>query len=444
MKGISFCSTLATALMCAMVSDTSTYSQSIAGASQRSNSQTTGEARLNITDTATVRQTPEYPALAKAARVSGKVDVEVVVDIGGNVKSARAILGHPLLKDAAVACARQWKFPSRSATDTEIIGIVTIVFDLRTDQPPKSLVGHSTLEREADLRVARQCVAGKPTDTKMLTLALARLAVSALDEKTVDEAIDLFEQCEKANKLPKGVQAYYGKLLYEKHIYNRELLSVPNERANTSIDGYLSRALQLFLEAYSYELEAKPIDSRKLSDIVGLTNVVYAAMGKSEERFGWMRVVLNSPGLADDDRANFNYDLAVSLWKKSYDLSYPYVSHNQPVPEEYFSQIRELLDEAFPLMHSAQALAPTFANPWFYEKLLVIEELKIETDPSRRELLNLRAMELQDRYLELQRSGRVVNNNRGGPYASGLPSLNREPTHLLPSPPPPPPPPPRE
>jgi len=42
--------------------------------------------------------------------VSGAVVVEVTVDEQGNVISARAISGPPLLRDAAVDAARGWKF----------------------------------------------------------------------------------------------------------------------------------------------------------------------------------------------------------------------------------------------------------------------------------------------------------------------------------------------
>jgi len=61
---------------------------------------------------ATRRVEPGYPPLAKAARVSGAVVVEVTIDEEGNVMAARAISGHPLLKDAAVAAARGWTFAS--------------------------------------------------------------------------------------------------------------------------------------------------------------------------------------------------------------------------------------------------------------------------------------------------------------------------------------------
>jgi TonB family protein len=53
---------------------------------------------------------PEYPAAAKAVRASGSVNVEVTIDENGEVISAKAVSGHPLLQQAAVAAARQAKF----------------------------------------------------------------------------------------------------------------------------------------------------------------------------------------------------------------------------------------------------------------------------------------------------------------------------------------------
>ena len=53
---------------------------------------------------------PEYPAIAKQAKASGTVAVQVTIDENGAVISARAVSGHPLLQAAAVAAARQAKF----------------------------------------------------------------------------------------------------------------------------------------------------------------------------------------------------------------------------------------------------------------------------------------------------------------------------------------------
>jgi TonB family protein len=53
---------------------------------------------------------PEYPEIARAAKASGTVTVEVIVDEEGNVAAAKAVSGHPLLQAAAVNAARQAKF----------------------------------------------------------------------------------------------------------------------------------------------------------------------------------------------------------------------------------------------------------------------------------------------------------------------------------------------
>jgi protein TonB len=81
---------------------------------------------------ATRRVEPTYPPLAKAARVNGSVVVEVTVDEAGNVISARALSGHPLLKDAAVNAAKGWKFSPTMLTGVpvKVIGTITFNFNL--------------------------------------------------------------------------------------------------------------------------------------------------------------------------------------------------------------------------------------------------------------------------------------------------------------------------
>jgi TonB family protein len=54
---------------------------------------------------------PTYPPLARKEKASGTVVVQVTIDENGNVVEAAAVSGHPLLQQAAVAAARQAKFP---------------------------------------------------------------------------------------------------------------------------------------------------------------------------------------------------------------------------------------------------------------------------------------------------------------------------------------------
>lgn len=61
---------------------------------------------------------PIYPPMAKQIGVGGQVRVQVSVDGGGNVVSARAVSGHPMLRSAAESAARQSKMRTDAANTT--------------------------------------------------------------------------------------------------------------------------------------------------------------------------------------------------------------------------------------------------------------------------------------------------------------------------------------
>ena len=73
---------------------------------------------------------PEYPAVAKAAKASGNVTVEITIDEEGNVVSARSVSGHPLLQSAAVTAARQARFtPTKvSGQAVKVNGVLVYTF----------------------------------------------------------------------------------------------------------------------------------------------------------------------------------------------------------------------------------------------------------------------------------------------------------------------------
>jgi TonB family protein len=75
---------------------------------------------------------PPYPPIARAARASGNVTVDVTVDEDGNVIAARAVSGHPLLQAASVAAARNAKFaPTKvSGQPVKIQGVLIYTFSL--------------------------------------------------------------------------------------------------------------------------------------------------------------------------------------------------------------------------------------------------------------------------------------------------------------------------
>lgn len=73
---------------------------------------------------------PQYPPIARAARASGTVVVQVLIDENGSVVSAKAVSGHPLLQAVAVAAARQARFsPTKlSGQPVKVTGVIQYNF----------------------------------------------------------------------------------------------------------------------------------------------------------------------------------------------------------------------------------------------------------------------------------------------------------------------------
>lgn len=73
---------------------------------------------------------PPYPAIARSAHVTGQVTVQVLIDENGNVISASAASGHPLLRAAAVNAARSSKFsPTKlSGQPVKVNGVIIYNF----------------------------------------------------------------------------------------------------------------------------------------------------------------------------------------------------------------------------------------------------------------------------------------------------------------------------
>jgi protein TonB len=73
---------------------------------------------------------PAYPPIARQAHASGTVVVQVTIDENGNVISAHAISGHPLLQAVAAAAARGARFsPTKlSGQPVKVTGVITYNF----------------------------------------------------------------------------------------------------------------------------------------------------------------------------------------------------------------------------------------------------------------------------------------------------------------------------
>ncbi len=81
-----------------------------------------------------VRQVrPEYPILARRARIRGKVVLEATISKQGYVDDLRVVNGHPLLNQSAVDAVKQWHYRPTvlNGVPVEVITRITVNFNLR-------------------------------------------------------------------------------------------------------------------------------------------------------------------------------------------------------------------------------------------------------------------------------------------------------------------------
>ena len=75
---------------------------------------------------------PEYPEIARAARVQGIVVIEIGIDALGKVSAAQVLRGVPLLDQAALDAVRQWEFEPTllNGAPVPVIMTVTVNFSI--------------------------------------------------------------------------------------------------------------------------------------------------------------------------------------------------------------------------------------------------------------------------------------------------------------------------
>ncbi|MFZ0388826.1 MAG: energy transducer TonB [Calditrichia bacterium] len=80
------------------------------------------------------RVEPVYPDLARKAGIEGMVVTKVLIDTKGDVEDVQIIKSHPMLDDAALAAARQFKFKPGKQRDRFVKVWMTIPFTFRLKQ----------------------------------------------------------------------------------------------------------------------------------------------------------------------------------------------------------------------------------------------------------------------------------------------------------------------
>jgi protein TonB len=92
---------------------------------------TVRQAAVVVRGVAVKRVEPVYPAAAKAARLTGVVNVEVSINEQGIVTASRALSGPPLLQNAAVLAARGWRFSPTTQGGVPVRTSTVIAFNFK-------------------------------------------------------------------------------------------------------------------------------------------------------------------------------------------------------------------------------------------------------------------------------------------------------------------------
>ena len=109
----------------------------------------------------------------------------------------------------------------------------------------------------------------------------------------------------------------------------------------------------------------------------------------------------NVPSATSKTKADVYYTMGVGYWKESYDMNAGYLQKNRAVPPEILQKMKPLVQKAHEYLQRAVSVDPDYANAWFYEKLVYIEEMKY--DPARMNELKAKATAMQDKYIAMQK-----------------------------------------
>jgi TonB family protein len=158
---------------------------------------------------------PAYPDLAKRARIQGNVILVLNIDEEGNVSDVKVQSGHPLLNDAAIAAAKQWKYSPvlLNGEPVAVMATATVVFNLDGSSGPQ--LGQSRIDVAVAQAIAN-LKAGKPADNKTFIRegkAEVELSVNSRSEAVVAKLRSLGFEVISLTKAPSPI---IGRIAVEK------------------------------------------------------------------------------------------------------------------------------------------------------------------------------------------------------------------------------------
>lgn len=78
------------------------------------------------------RVQPNYPPIARQARIQGTVRLEAIIAKDGTIQNLKVIQGHPLLVQSALQSVQQWRYAPTLLNDepVEVVTFIDVIFKL--------------------------------------------------------------------------------------------------------------------------------------------------------------------------------------------------------------------------------------------------------------------------------------------------------------------------
>jgi TonB family protein len=100
---------------------------------------------------------PLYPPIAKAARVQGTVEVNVVIGADGKVKEEHILSGPPMLQEAALDAVRKWTFTPFKMNGGIVAVTATFEIPFQIDKPGEGPTKEQEEAAQAWFPISTQC-----------------------------------------------------------------------------------------------------------------------------------------------------------------------------------------------------------------------------------------------------------------------------------------------
>lgn len=177
------------------------------------------------------------------------------------------------------------------------------------------------------------------------------------------------------------------------------------------------------LEAYDNIITRSASNTEALDQAYAFKAKIYDDLAKASEgdkageyKEQWRQTLLQRADLTTSTaqvKADVYYTLGVAYWEEAYALDSSWVTRNLPVPPDVGEKVRPLAQKAHEYLQRALSVKPDYANAYFYEKLAYLQDSYTDPNPARRKEFQAKALQAQDRYMELSKQQAQAQGEQG-------------------------------